>query len=222
MRVEPDVRVLIAVQLARTPSNASSSSSIGSSHSRSNPSINYETHHAGKSCASLVTGTAQTGYKSYEHHLRANPTPNKTHATTPDRSGSLSTQDMVRKHTLRHRANQSRHFKQVPEPSQFGMHDLAPDVVVEAVFNPRPATEETPFTYVPAPVSGMEGYFSGLQRPEAIFDDMFRVLEEEHGIVRDKGDNQRPGRGTGQKEGRAWGLRAIKAKKDKKAAATPN
>ena len=204
---------LTTVAMARTPSNGSSNSSLLSSRSRSNASINCDTYHAGKSCVSLAAGNPQTGYKSFEHHLRSVSTTDGT--DTKNQSSAHSAQDMVRKHTLRHRAHQSRHFKQAPSQHHpFSMDDIAPDLIIEAIFNPRPSTESTPFTYVPEPGDRAGGISATLQKPDAILETLFRELDEEHGSIQeeDKEEGQRAHR-----EGRSWGLRAMKAKREKKA-----
>jgi hypothetical protein len=197
--------------MARTPSNGSSNSSLLSSRSRSNASINGDTYHAGKSCVSLSAGNPQNGYKSFEHHLRSE-SPDATESSN-DRSVAPSAQDMVRKHTLRHRAHHTRHFKR--EPSQhhpFSMDDIAPDLIIEAIFNPRPSTESTPFTYVPNPDDAAGGFSTILQRPDVIMETLFRGTEEERGSIQE--EDKEEGR---HREGRSWGLRGIKAKREKKA-----
>ncbi|WVF68150.1 hypothetical protein IAT40_002913 [Kwoniella sp. CBS 6097] len=50
-------------------------------------------------------------------------------------------------HHHRHHTHHIRGHARVPSKS--GIHDLPPEVIIEAIFNPHPASVEGPFTYVP-------------------------------------------------------------------------
>ncbi|OCF33610.1 hypothetical protein I316_04683 [Kwoniella heveanensis BCC8398] len=50
-------------------------------------------------------------------------------------------------HHHRHHTHHIRGHGRVPSKS--GIHDLPPEVIIEAIFNPHPASVEGPFTYVP-------------------------------------------------------------------------
>lgn len=88
-----------------------------------------------------------------------------------------------------------------------GIHQLPPEVIIEAVFNPHPATEEGPFTFVPMQSGGLEKEEQVLQR--VILDG--RGAEEAEGGKGDVdgGGGKDEGRG---KRGLAW-LRGRRAGK---------
>jgi len=95
------------------------------------------------------------------------------------------------------------------------MNDLAADVVIEAIFNPRASTEDTPFTYVPIAHDELRG----CQKPEVVLSNMFQDSDDENGSINEDGEKEDPG--SGQKEMRAWGLRGMKAKRERRAATNP-
>jgi hypothetical protein len=210
----PAEHELMTVDLAKTSSNSSSGSSINTTRTRSNLSANSSLNLAHTiSNASMVGPTTQIGYKSFEHHLRSSRSP------TPDRSSSQTPtpSDMFRKHTHRHRSHHSHHLRDVSGIQQFSMHDLAPDVVVEAIFNPHASSEEGPFTFVP------HASAEKLEPSDAVVENLWRDLNlmGPEGNEPSKEGNAAEEAGPG-KEGRSvWGLRGMRGRRGKRAVSTP-
>jgi hypothetical protein len=122
--------------------------------------------------------------------------------------------DIVRRHTHRHRTHHSRHFREPPAIQQFSMHDLSPDVVIEAVFNPHAANEDTPFTFVPDRNSGRD-----LEGPQAVLEGLFsRSGQGSEGKEVDLGEVEAgPGGGKGGKWAGLRGMRGRREKRDRAA-----
>lgn len=97
--------------------------------------------------------------------------------------------------------------------SVLGVHELSPETIIEAIFNPRPAAEEGPMTYVPHDMYGRSASSAtslGLQ-PEA--EVLLSMTEQDAGPENGKGEG---GRNTvwNRMRNRAQS-RAQKDKKDK-------
>ncbi|WVR08459.1 hypothetical protein IAU60_005514 [Kwoniella sp. DSM 27419] len=118
-------------------------------------------------------------YQSYEHHLLKPETPPrgrtvKYAGTSGDRGRSKSHSPASGQSSPRHgyspvssklgpspiilsmskvhhhHRHHTHHMRgQRRTPSRSGIHDLPPEVIIEAIFNPHPASVEGPFTYVP-------------------------------------------------------------------------
>lgn len=87
------------------------------------------------------------------------------------------------------------------------MHDLAPDVVVEAVFNPHASNEEGPFTFVPQVAS------EELQSSDAVMQTIMRDLQQMPEDVKED---------AGVKEIKhGWGLKGMRGRREKRAVSTP-
>jgi hypothetical protein len=97
------------------------------------------------------------------------------------------------------------------------MHDLAPDVVVEAIFNPHASSEEGPFTFVP------HASAEKLEPSDAVVENLWRDLNlmGPEGNEPSKEGNAAEEAGPG-KEGRSvWGLRGMRGRRGKRAVSTP-
>jgi hypothetical protein len=124
--------------------------------------------------------------------------------------------DIVRRHTHRHRTHHSRHFREPPAIQQFSMHDLSPDVVIEAVFNPHAANEDTPFTFVPDRTNR-----SDLEGPQAVLESLFNDTGEGAGASETQGgsgdgDGETEAGSRGGKGGKWAGLRGMRGRREKR------
>ena len=122
------------LNLARTPSNSSSSSGP-STRPQSRRSVTSTTLPSRNVSSVSLAGPPNLGYKSFEHHLRPEDT------VPPPRP-----RNMLQFKTHHH--HHSHHLRSRP-PTSKNIHELPPEVIIEAIFNPHPANEETPFTFVP-------------------------------------------------------------------------
>lgn len=210
---------LTSVNLAKTPSNASSASSVSALSRATSAGSTANLAAATMSNVSLVGTAAPVNYKSYEHHLR----PTRPPSPPASSRRSPSTMDIVRKHTHthRHRTHHSRHFREPPAIQQFSMHDLSADVVIEAVFNPHAANEDTPFTYVPDRTSGAD-----LEGPQAVLEGLFSAGQGAGGVEGGEGgvgiDGEREAGAGGGKGGKWAGLRGMRGRREKRDRAASN
>lgn len=158
------------MNLVKTPSNTSSASSPSTNVASGPPSANISRK---VSAISLSGPTPEVGYKSFEHHLLK-----PDDAARRDRSSTSSSTDRHQyrekdkdkekekrsRSTTIHlfRSNHHHHSHHIrdrdddPTTPRSGIHELPPEVIIEAVFNPHPATEEGPFTFVPASKLGLD------------------------------------------------------------------
>lgn len=136
--------LLTSVAMARTDTTSSASSVSGSHQSSLNLSKN-------PSMVSLVNPAPQINYKSFEHHLK--PPPNRDGAAIPSDGHHLHLPKLhlkSRPHSPHpHRGHLPHHLHEATTLGLGSIHDLPPEVIIEAIFNPHASSEETPFTYVP-------------------------------------------------------------------------
>lgn len=87
------------------------------------------------------------------------------------------------------------------------MHDLPPETIIEAIFNPHPAAQAGPFTYVPAEYCDAEGEDDVVER--MVMDANDDVEEESQPEKPAKKEGRRlgwiRGRGRQEKTGRTKG-----------------
>ncbi|ODN99338.1 hypothetical protein L198_03180 [Cryptococcus wingfieldii CBS 7118] len=98
---------------------------------------------------------------------RPSPSRQNTHSPLPPPPPLIpSLHDM--QHTPNHR-HHTHHLRpgHTPSSKHTDMHDLPPETIIEAIFNPHPAKEAGPFTYVSLNADGHpEGYSMGLGKGE--------------------------------------------------------
>ncbi len=162
------------------------------------------------SSISLTGPVPNVGYKTFEHHLRPDGSGDGSRASRPS-----SKNHKYNKHTLSpvrfFRSNHPHHSHHIRDRDRndittpkSGIHELPPEVIIEAVFNPHPATEEGPFTFVPAAKG------ERLEHEDAAMD---RVLEwADPSTAEDERVN-----GNGKEHKLGWGgrMRARKERKEK-------
>lgn len=113
------------------------------------------------STTSLVRPAPPIAYKSYEHHLLKPEaaTRKAAHSVTAAESAKQVTPRPVTAHhgpisfgfNFYHHQHRHHFHHMRGDRHPFGgdSHELSPEAVIEAVFNPYPSHEEGPFTYVP-------------------------------------------------------------------------
>ena len=182
---------------------------------------------------SMVGTAPQIAYKSFEHHLRtpvvrsASDSSNRSPDQTPTphtmpqflSPPSPSPPSTLRHQTHRHHHHHSRHLRDLPSVRQFSSHELPAETVIEAVFNPHAATEESPFTFVP-------DRKDSLHDPSSILRNAFMAAELDGLPSKEESEspesvNGTDGRGVGGGIGKdaktGWGgiIRTRKEKKEK-------
>ena len=200
-----------AVNLAKSHSDSSSSSA----RSAQTPS-----GHAGRSSVdisrnvssvSLSAPAPNLGYKSYEHHLLrpADALAARDGLTTPPKKARKPHHPLSPVHFFRSHHHHIKSGNNARSSVDSGIHELPPEVVIEAVFNPHPATEEGPFTYVPVSKG------QALEHEAAIVEMVLESAHAEAGKSLDAEDDRANGGVNGNDHKFGWAGR-MKARKERK------
>ena len=148
------------------------------------------------SAASLVHSKSNQ-YKSYEHHLRPSESPSR------DEKRKSKRENFPFHSHHHHHSHHSQHLREGSSSQQYSMHQLAPDVVIEAIFNPHASHEAGPFTFV-RPAADRE-------KEEKTQAEVAEDLERDGVETKDFAQNR----------GGRWGFRGRIGRKDRRTVSTP-
>ena len=171
---EAEDRIRGDLSLAKTSSSGSSGSSLKSGRTLSNPSSGIASRN--ESHVDLTEPPSARSTKSYEQHLQASDATRSTPTRAP-RPGSSSRNSShshhshnqqphhahmpldLSKYSTQHRYSHHRHhvhhLRDRTDVPRDKIESLPAELIIEAIFNPRAASEESPFTYIPKDRMGL-------------------------------------------------------------------